>query len=130
LEERIASLRDHIAERARELARKRTESQAGGKKPQDANVEVSDLSQAIDEALCNGAVPARKPTFFDLFPPFSCLCFLLCLIFGGFGLFGEKGGSPATIQGFLDIAKIFAGALVGSTASVSLKSLKAKGGKG
>jgi len=135
LDEKIASLKDQIAERARGLALERAKTQAAGKKQQGSAVDVSDLSQAIDEALCNGAAPAREATFFDLFSPFTCLCFLLCVTFGGLGLFaragtGASGGGAAPTQGFLDIAKIFAGALAGSTVSAPLKSLKSKGGKG
>jgi len=133
LDEKIANLKDQIADRARGLALERTKSQTGGKKQPDGAVDVSDLSQAIDEALCNNALPARRTTFFDLFSPFTCLCFLLCLTFGGFGLFarsGAPGGGAAPTQGFLDIAKIFAGALAGSTVSAPLKSLKSKSGKG
>ncbi|MGA2807049.1 MAG: hypothetical protein ABSE87_02890 [Terracidiphilus sp.] len=135
LDEKIASLKDQISERARGLALERAKSQTGAKKQQGPAVDVSDLSQAIDEALCGDAAPARKPTFFDLFSPFTCLCFLLCVTFGGLGLFARTGsgapsGGAAPTQGFLDIAKIFAGALAGSTVSAPLKALKPKRGKG
>ncbi|MBX9298674.1 hypothetical protein [Chromobacterium piscinae] len=115
-------LKQQIRDRAGEIARYRSEDDAAG-----VQVDVGSLGLAVDELL-QGRSVAERPGFFDLFPPFTCVCALLCLAFAGFGLlfplFADSvagaGKGSALVAGFLDIAKIFAGAIVGSTSSVVL----------
>jgi hypothetical protein len=63
-----------------------------------------------------------KP-FFELFSPFTLICFALTLAFGGLGLSSKDSKISSS---FLDIAKIFAGALVGSTTSNISKQVRTK----
>lgn len=85
-------------------------------------VDLEILAKAISEA---SEGKAASISFFDLFPPFTLVCAVLCILFGSLGLFGAASTTP----GFLDIAKIFAGALVGSTASVALTSDRMRRGR-
>ncbi len=95
-------------------------------------VSLIDLTRAIDEIL-DGRLLHEEPQpkwyeqFFKYFPPFTCLCAILCLAFAALGLLiptpTDQNIAKTTgnqIAGFLDIAKIFAGAIVGSTASIAL----------
>jgi hypothetical protein len=131
LDDELAGLRNKIAARALELAQERSLLSTGTSPPEDAPLEISlqDLNQAMEEEVGKRPVPPRKTSFFDLFPPFTCICCFLCLVFGWLGLYGEKGGDKQAIQGFLDVSKIFAGALVGSTASIAMKSPRSRGGR-
>ncbi|AXE33824.1 hypothetical protein [Chromobacterium phragmitis] len=120
LDERMEALRRQVERRAEEIA-----GEGGGP------VDVASLGLALDEAL-NGRQRWRAG-FFELFPPFTCVCAALCLAFAAFGLLfplldpipGE-GKSSALVAGFLDIAKIFAGAIVGSTSSVVISAARSR----
>ena len=72
---------------------------------------------------------AAKKTFLDYIPPVTILSAILTFSFAALGLWAILGGSPETQkalsgQGFLDIAKIFAGAIVGSATSAAASSLR------
>ncbi|MCD4487248.1 hypothetical protein LQR31_22510 [Chromobacterium vaccinii] len=128
LDDRLAMLRRQIRERAQEIS-----SAESGGDPTAAGMDISALGQAVDELL-QGRSVAERPGFFDLFPPFTCVCALLCLAFASFGLlfplFADSvagaGKGSALVAGFLDIAKIFAGAIVGSTSSIVLSASRAR----
>ena len=123
LEDEVLRLKTGVEERARQLALERvTVIPEDGMSAEEGavalpSVQMSDLNLALDETLGKKTAAVPKISFFDLFPPFSCLCFLLCLIFGGFGM-------ARSTSGFLDIAKIFAGALVGSTTSSGIGTIR------
>lgn len=126
LEEELARIRATVETKARVLSLARADFDRADDDLDDESspvpaVQMEDLSRALQETLGKAGTVPPKAAFFDLFPPFSCLCFLMCLIFGGFGLFrtGDKGG-------FLDIAKIFAGALVGSTTSTVIGAARSR----
>ncbi len=128
LGDEMVRLRKRVEARARQFALERAialpaeETPVGEKAPPAPPVLLNDLTLALDETLGKRTVAAPKTSFFDLFPPFTCLCFLLCLIFGGFGM--HNAGARDT--GFLDIAKIFAGALVGSTTSTAISTIRSQ----
>lgn len=69
----------------------------------------------------------KPPTFiyrfFELFPPITIVCFILTIAFGGFGIYALNNSGSGIQNGnsFIDIAKIFAGAIVGSTTSIAVK---------
>lgn len=136
LEEHLESIKKKIADRALDIASSKTPGESA-KSVEKPKVSISDLAQAIDEMT--HAYPVQKEQkmqFFDLFPPFTCICAILCLAFAVLGLLpllitDEKLVIKATTQtsGFLDIAKIFAGAIVGSTTSIALRAARAKGGR-
>jgi len=133
LDERLLQLKDQIAERAGEIANATVGPNATPLNP----VDLSSLSMALDEATKGrqNLSEEGKPRFFELFPPFTCVCAVLCLAFATLGLLPLIAADPAvaakataSASGFLDIAKIFAGAIVGSTTSIALASSKAKRG--
>ena len=129
LEDLMSNLKRRIAERAMEIAQRRSLSAELESKPLD--VSLQDVSQATDEILGQRPISAPGILFFDFFPPFTCLCFLLCIVFGGLGLYAMVNPAAARIgtasaQGFLDVSKIFAGAIVGSTTSTALSSNRAR----
>ncbi|MBA8735313.1 hypothetical protein [Chromobacterium violaceum] len=120
LDERMEALRRQIARRAAEIAGESGEP-----------VGIDSLGLAMDETL-HGRKTSR-PGFFELFPPFTCVCAALCLAFVAFGLLFPLldpipggGKSSELVVGFLDIAKIFAGAIVGSTSSVVIAASRAR----
>ena len=132
LDDHLSALREQITARAEEIANAGPPSPDGMKNP----VDLPSLNQAILEII-KGHVPSAQVglRFFDLFPPFTCVCAVLCLAFAALGLMPlyadsqvvTKAGS--SITGFLDIAKIFAGAIVGSTTSVALGSIRSRRGR-
>jgi hypothetical protein len=135
LDEQLKKLRDQVVERSFALAQERLplslSESADDTHEVPVDISLEDVSEAFKLAVGRRFISEPKTTFFDLFPPFTCLCFLLCLVFGALGLFaqshdiGSKDGTSLA-AGFLDIAKIFAGALVGSTASTVLGTSKTK----
>lgn len=137
LNARLKQLEDQIARYAARIAKERIrtkDKQQPSRSDTDAVV-LEDLSQAIAEALGQRESTACKSgldKFFEWFPPFTCLSFVLCVAFGTLGLVAMRNGSEPSkdmARGFLDVAKIFAGAIVGSTASTVLKAAKSvKGG--
>jgi hypothetical protein len=136
LEEMLSDFRRRISERACEIADQHSVSAAptaaGGAEVESVRVSLRDLSQAVDE-LVQGQLlgPGLLARFFDLFPPFTCICTVLCIAFAALGLIAMINGTagkigPSTASGFLDIAKIFAGAIVGSTASIAIGAARVK----
>ena len=132
LDDHLARVRDQIADRADEIAN----ATSGPGESTQNSVDLSSLAKAIDEMIKGQQNPSEgKLRFFDLFPPFTCVCAVLCLAFATLGLlplFADQAvaaKATASASGFLDIAKIFAGAIVGSTTSIALGSSKAKRGR-
>ena len=123
LEEHVENLKNQIQHRASDFAKSSTTQE-----DEIPAVDISMLSKAINEVAKGQATPSEhKLHFFDLFPPFTCVCAVLCLAFAILGILGpDTGRIAAQSSGFLDIAKIFAGAIVGSTTSVALSSAKSK----
>jgi hypothetical protein len=111
LVDHLALIKKQIIEKAQEIARPSASSATEG---ESVEVDVASLKNAIDDVIKG----ERKNRFFDLFPPFTVVCFVLCLAFGFLGFFPKTAGG-----GYLDVAKIFAGAIVGST-SVALSRAK------
>ena len=121
LDEHLRVIREKITKRAESLP---TEGEA---------VDFSHVAQAIAEYAPGGEIPKAEPVkglrfFLALFPPFILLSFILTVVFGVLGLWATLG-SESTKQsligpGFLDIAKIFAGAMVGSASANITSSLK------
>ena len=102
--------------------RRKAEEDAGGEPLRPVHV-----YRAFDEALRGGA---RRPRGFGEWlgdNMFLVLAVLLTLVFGAFGLFHPDEGDVA---GFLDIAKIFAGAVVGGAAGGALAGRGGGGEKG
>ena len=126
LEEHMAKVKKKILARANEIA-----SQDGEK-----DISVTHLATAINEYAPGspGLFTEKtncKRTFFDYFPPVAILSAVLAFSFAGLGLWallGQSNIKELGSQGFLDIAKIFAGAIVGSaTAAVATSNRQAKG---
>ncbi|MBT0571705.1 hypothetical protein KIK84_15370 [Curvibacter sp. CHRR-16] len=120
LDDELNALRDQITARAAELA-------------STTPVTLQNLNQAMDEVVRGAAGSATlKRSFLDYFPPFTLVCALLCLAFAVLGLVAlheDPSGTSklaAASGGFLDIAKIFAGAIVGSTTSLALAGARSK----
>jgi len=136
LDEHLAKLKGQIADRAYDLASASTDSSATSE-GEAVRVDFSSLAKAIDEVTKGQVTPLEHRTrFFDLFPPFTCVCAVLCLAFATLGLLPLVATDPTVAakvggqaSGFLDIAKIFAGAIVGSTTSIALSSARAKRGR-
>ncbi len=101
LEERLAKLKVQIASRAQQIAGDQIQP------------DLEDISRAFGEATKGES----KNGFFDLFSPFTLVCAVLCLAFGALSFVRSVQSSSAA---FLDIAKIFAGAIVGSTTTSAL----------
>ncbi|HEY1767377.1 MAG TPA: hypothetical protein VGG26_06960 [Terracidiphilus sp.] len=134
LDEQIQKLRGQIVERAYARAEERDATQASAASNAASvtiDVSLQDISAAFDEATGQSEVKERRISFFDIFTPFTCICLLLCGVFGFLGLLALRSdpklpGLSAQASGFLDVAKIFAGALVGSTSSTALVAIKSR----
>jgi hypothetical protein len=121
LDQHLQDIRKKIIKRAESLP---TEGEA---------VDFSHIAQAIAEYAPVGEIPKAEPVkgfrfFLSLFPPFILLSFILTVVFGVLGLWvtlGSESPKQSPIgPGFLDIAKIFAGAMVGSASANITSSLK------
>lgn len=108
----LGGVEKKIAQRAQELA----EGESGGESRQTP--EIRHLAQASLDIAPGSVFPktsekTNEPTWWQRvgssITGITIVAGILTLVFGGFGLFG-----PENNQGFLDIAKIFAGAVVGS----------------
>ncbi len=116
LEEHMEKIKKKIMNRALEIA-------------SDAQDELSvtHLAAAIDEfapgthVFSHGEVTVKRD-FFDYVPPVALLSTILAFAFAALGLWAIQGQQNIKEglggQGFLDIAKIFAGAIVGSATAV------------
>jgi hypothetical protein len=135
LDEHLSRIRQRIAERAIDLAAE-TQSPEGN----EIQVSLDDLTRAVSESVGSSAAgtrSAQSTRFFELFPPFTCICAALCVAFAILGLLALGGNLRATpgadlakvSSGFLDIAKIFAGAIVGSTAASIVNVTRNRRGK-
>lgn len=124
LDNHFKHVKDLIINRIEELSRDATEEDVLSK-----GLEHLHLSQAISEYAPGKkvSIAPEKGRFFELFPPFTILCFLLAIIFAFFGIYALNNNSKITGgNGFIDISKIFAGAIVGSTTSIVLGSMSSK----
>src|ERR1700752_1597734 len=76
LNDHTAELKDRVVNRARDLAAQRAAS-AGVTQ----TITIPDLSQAINDVMCESGKEPTRPTgfqkWFALFPPFTCVCALL-----------------------------------------------------
>lgn len=103
-----------IAQRAQELAKE----EFGDGSPHSP--EIRHLAQASLDIAPGRVFPETdEPTWWERvgssITGITIVAGILTLVFGGFGLFG-----PENNQGFLDIAKIFAGAVVGSAGEAAV----------
>jgi hypothetical protein len=120
LDQHLQDIREKIIKRAESLP---TEGEA---------VDFSHVAQAISEYAPGRELPKVEPEkglrfFLALFPPFILLSGILTVVFGVLGLvtLGSESVKQSPIgPGFLDIAKIFAGAMVGSASGNITSSLK------
>lgn len=137
LKQEMGRLTEQIKSKACLLAQARVQSQAAHstandaeeKRIDDSQPNYQDIAEAFDETIGRREIPVAKTSFFDLFPPFTLLCFSLCIVFGAFGLFGGKKDTNYN-GGFLDISKIFAGAIVGSATTSILRTTTATSATG
>ena len=124
----LNSVRTAIKQRAQELAQgERLDDRAAS----EAAVEIGHLARAINEYAPGRAVTSVAPAgvwqrFLDSVSPVTIISAVLTIIFAAFGLWailGPEAAKGGGVQGaaYLDIAKIFAGAIVGS-ASVAVAS--------
>jgi hypothetical protein len=124
LGDELAQLKIGVEKRAHQIASERAKASRKRGAPEgdrslNTAVEMEDLTHALDESLGKKSAEVSTDRFWDLFPPFTVLCFVLCLIFGYFGIYNSDKNT-----GFLDIAKIFAGALVGSATSNRINTIR------
>jgi len=127
LDEYLNRIKECIRQRATEL----TEPSFPGNAQSHSSFGLQELTQAIDEFAPGVPVQIGREKWhnvlFQYFPPFTILCFLLAIIFGYLGFSAwSKDPNHSVGSGFLDIAKIFAGAIVGSTSATAISNLSRK----
>jgi hypothetical protein len=114
----LRMLRSKILVRAVELS---TQDSAGVV-PDGAAVGIAHVAQAIAEYAPGtpvNRIPDPGVRFWDVVSPVTVISTGLCVVFAAFGLWAVLGERTAIHgQSYLDIAKIFAGAIVGSTGAV------------
>ena len=122
LEQHMVKVGRHIREKAVQLAKEEADG------PRVAEVSILHLATAI-RSIAPGIeiemnVGAEKPVgFFRRLPPVTTISAVLTVVFGVIGVLAIRyGGNNIEGRGFVDIAKIFAGAIVGSaTAAAAMK---------
>ena len=125
LDKQISQIRDQIEEQAIQIAQKESDPST-----REVQVSLSHLTEAIDIVTAASAPSTtRLDRFFAYVPPFTLICFLLCVAFAWLGLSPLAKATSVdpkvaeklvlTSSGFLDIAKIFAGAIVGSATTAT-----------
>ena len=133
LDAHLADVRQAILKRAKEIAAR--EGASGG-------VGLLHLSEAVSEYApakpfpLEHQKPPRWPTLSRLMEsitPIILISTALTIVFGAFGLWalsgripGAKGPDAINGQSYLDIAKIFAGAIVGSAGAAAVKETRRK----
>src|ERR1041385_834469 len=84
---------------------------------------ADELAQVLREIELGGPKESLSgvAAFFSWLPPFTWVCAILCILFGVLGLFAYSGraatGVASQASSVRDLAKIFAGAIVGSTST-------------
>jgi hypothetical protein len=132
LNDHLAVIRATILSRADELAR-----DAVGEDSADptTSIAIVHLSRAIEEyAPGRPVVPLAKKEegigrrLLDGISPITVISAALTVVFAGFGLFALSSKAPTGLgsggNAYLDIAKIFAGAIVGSSSAAITSSLR------
>ena len=115
-------LDEYLSITRKELIARATEYTSEGE-----NLDVTHIARAIESHARNEF--QEKRTLKDYFPPVALLSALLAFVFAALGLWailGAEGENAVKLgsQGFLDIAKIFAGAIVGSATAASVAGRK------
>ena len=124
-----AFLDDHLS-RIRKNIIEEAERQAGNNSS-STTIEPMIVAEAA-KAFAPGSFVSpnlkRMNTIHRLLEPVSGLtivCALLAIIFGSLGLWANNGPNAANATGWLDVAKVFAGAVVGSTGAGVVTSVRA-----
>ncbi|HEX8527388.1 hypothetical protein [Allosphingosinicella sp.] len=90
------------------------------KKAGGGELRATDVFRALEEHFATLPRRHRSPTEFIQDNVFLLSAMFLTIIFGAFGLYH---GDESEVSSFLDIAKIFAGAVVGGAAGSSVAAM-------
>lgn len=117
LDEHIAIIKELITTRTIHLAQTiQPEEQENTSRP---IVLLRHLTQAINEFAPAEMLELKEKRFWTRFweaiTPFTVVCLIMTIVFAAFGAF--YGTSSADVRSFIDISKIFAGVIVGSTSA-------------
>jgi hypothetical protein len=119
----VFGLRAEIVSRAENIAQQSGQESIG----------LLHVAQAIDNLLPHSQPLIARRRFFDVIHPITIISALLAIAFAGFGVFATSTAASGGLEGidgapYLDIAKIFAGAIVGSaTATASSSVVRRRG---
>ena len=115
LKEHMAALSETIIKRAYELAESRAP-------------DLADVAKAIAELHASPppTAVARRVGLLDIVSPITLVSAVLAIVFAAFGLWALSSPNAKELGGgaYLDIAKIFAGAIVGSTGAAATTALR------
>ena len=122
LVEHLNRLRVQIVSRASDLASESSTGQSSGWAPGGVPINFLHLSRAIQEVAPSNSAAAKSASVAsrvsDALSSFTGVAAILALLFATLGLCAlllpRAADLKMSSQGFLDIAKIFAGAVVGS----------------
>lgn len=117
LNEHLQNVKNLIVTRAAEL----TQEGMQNLEIKNANlpITVKHLNRAIEEYAPGEIIEIAPKSFWSRFweaiTPFTLVCLIMTIVFAAFGaIYGE---SKEGAKSFIDIAKIFAGVIVGSTSA-------------
>jgi len=122
------SLDDHLQRVRGKIVQRSSELASADKEP----IGLSHLARALEQFAPGREIPtvaaSEPPTgLIARFPPLAILSSILAVAFAALGLWATLGSAEVKAnlggQGFLDIAKIFAGAIVGSATATVTSSL-------
>lgn len=114
---------NHIKERIIEEARSLTAHSSTGAPPEIDPMTITEAAKQFapgQQVSTNFMLPPLKYRLLDLISGFTSVCALLTITFGCLGLWAD----PKNAQSWLDISKIFAGAVVGSAGATATKQLR------
>lgn len=110
----VEDVRDKIVQRAQELAKEEFGKESR-QPPKMRHLAQASLDIAPGPVFPKNDEPTWRDRIGSSITGITIVSGVLAIIFGGLGLFG-----PENNQGFLDIAKIFAGATVGSAGETAV----------
>lgn len=117
VDEHLQEVKAKILEKARDLSRVENDTDTISPSQLLEAINCYAPGKCLDEIILVEKGFAQR--FFEWFPPLTVACCFLTIFFGWFGVYALSSGTGIQNgNNFIDIAKIFAGAIVGSTSSV------------
>jgi hypothetical protein len=132
----LNALQEHLSDVKKQIKKRAIELAMEDQQQKDQKVGLKYMTSALNEFAPGHKVPKTQPglieRFFTIFSPLTVISTVLAIVFGvlglwGSGAFGKINPDAAKLlepKAYLDIAKIFAGAIVGSATASAISERK------